>query len=133
VEPTEISAWFDEYLAAFAACGRGESDDLDALLHYYGVPLLLTTDEAAFALTTADAVLRGIGPQIDGMRAAGFDDTEILSSEAVALNATTATFKAALSRRRADGSEIGRFVATYLITDGADGRRISALLVHGAS
>jgi hypothetical protein len=132
VESTEIGAWFDEYLAAFAACGRGESDDLGTLLRYYGVPLLLTTDEAAFALTTADEVLHAVGPQIDGMRAAGYDRTEMLSSEAVALNATTATFTAAMSRQRADGSEIGRLVATYLITDGADGRRISALLVHGA-
>jgi hypothetical protein len=28
-------AWFEEYLRAFAACGRGESDDRGMLLHYY--------------------------------------------------------------------------------------------------
>jgi hypothetical protein len=31
-----------KYLLAFAACGRGESDDLHVLVQYYGVPLLLT-------------------------------------------------------------------------------------------
>jgi hypothetical protein len=41
-----------EYLAAFAACGRGESDDFRVLLRYYGVPLVLSTDEAALALVT---------------------------------------------------------------------------------
>jgi hypothetical protein len=35
-------------------------------------------------------------------------------------------------RRRADGSEIARANATYLITDGAPGRRISALALHSA-
>jgi hypothetical protein len=38
--------------------------------------------------------------------------------------------ESAFSRRRKAGSEIGRLRATYLITDGASGRRISALVVH---
>lgn len=57
VDVVDIRAWFDEYLRAFAACGRGESDDLRVLLHYYGVPLLLTSDEAAIALTTEAEVV----------------------------------------------------------------------------
>jgi hypothetical protein len=40
-----LRTWFDAYLAAFAACGRGESDDVRLLLRYYGVPLVLSTDE----------------------------------------------------------------------------------------
>ena len=46
-----VSQWFGEYLDAFAACGRGERDT-DSLLAYYGVPLLVTTDEGFFALTS---------------------------------------------------------------------------------
>ena len=131
VDVADIRAWFDEYLAAFAVCGRGESDDLGLLLQYYGVPLLLTTDEAAIALGTEDDVLNAVGRQVEGMRAAGYHRSEMISSEIVAINATTALQTTEFVRRRADGSEIGRLRATYLITAGPDGRRISTLAVHG--
>jgi len=130
VDVADIRVWFDEYLAAFAACGRGESDDLRALLQYYGVPLLLTTDEAAVALTTQDEVVNAVRRQIDGMRAAGYDRSETLDSEVVAINATSALHTAEYSRQRSDGTEIGRLWATYLLTVGPHGRRISALAVH---
>ena len=122
--------WFGKYLSAFAACGRGESDDLDALLAFYGVPLVLTTDAAALVLATKDEVLSTIRQQIDSMRAADYHRSDTLSSELKPLNATTALHTAEFSRRRRDGTEIGRLRATYLITAGADGHRISALVVR---
>jgi hypothetical protein len=131
VDVADVRAWFDEYLAAFAVCGRGESADLSLLLRYYGVPLLLTTDEAAIALGTEDEVLNAVGRQIEGMRAAGYHRSETLSSEIVAINATTALQTSEFARQRADGSEIGRLRATYLITAGPNGLRISTLAVHG--
>ena len=57
---------------------------------------------------------------------------ETLDSDTTAINATTAFHAAEFSRRRADGSEIARLRAAYLITLGAHGWRISALAVHGA-
>jgi uncharacterized NTF2-like protein DUF6841 len=130
VDVADLRGWFDEYLRAFAACGRGERDDLHVLLRYYGVPLLLSTDEAALALDSEEAVLNAARQQVEGMRAVSYDRSETLESEIVALNATSAIHTAAFSRRRADGSEIGRLRATYLITEGQAGRRISALAVH---
>ena len=130
VDVAGMRAWFDEYLAAFAACGRGESDDFRALLRYYGVPLVLTTDEAAIALVTEEEVLNAVGRQIQGMRAAGYQRSEALSSDIVVINATTALQTAEFARQRADGSEIGRLRASYLITAGPSGRRISTLAVH---
>ena len=126
----ELRAWFDEYLRAFAACGRGESDDLQTLLDYYGVPLLLSTDEAVVALTSEDQVLRTIRRQVEGMRVTGYDRSETLESEVVPINATSVLYTAEFSRQRADRSEISRLRVTYLITLGARGRRISALAVH---
>ena len=69
--------------------------------------------------------------EIERMRAAGYDRSETLDSEVVANNATSALHTGEFSRRRADGAEIGRLRATYLITDGSDGRRIAARAVHG--
>jgi hypothetical protein len=132
VDLADTRAWFNDYLLAFAACGRGASDDLGALIDYYGVPLLLTTDADAVTLMTEADVLDAIGGQIAGLRAAGYHRTETLDSETTVISATTALHAAEFSRQRADGSEIGRLRARYLITLGAHGRRISALAVHSA-
>jgi hypothetical protein len=130
VDSSDVSRWFGKYLDAFAACGRGESDT-GSLLAYYGVPLLLTTDEGFFALTSDDQVVAAVQQQVDGMRAADYYGSEILGSEVTVLNSTSALYRGTFSRHRSDGAEIGRLTATYLVTDGAAGRRISVLAVHG--
>ena len=129
VDNSKVSRWFSEYLDAFAACGRGERDTA-SLLAYYGVPLLLTTDDGSFSLTSEDQVVAAVGQQIDGMRAAGYDRSEVLSSEVTVLNSRSALYRGAFSRRRADGGEINRVAVTYLVTDGPAGRRIAVLAVH---
>jgi NTF2-like protein (DUF6841) len=130
VDAADVRRWFDEYLRAFGACGRGDTDELRPLLAYYGMPLLLSTDDAAVALTSEDEVLNALRRQVDGMRADGYDRSDTLSSHFTAINRTSVLHAAEFSRRRADGSEIGRLRGTYLITTGAGGRRISALVVH---
>jgi hypothetical protein len=129
VDDNDVSQWFGEYLNAFAACGRGESDTA-SLLAYYGVPLLLTTDGGFFALTSDDQVVAAVQQQVDGMRAAGYGRSEILGSQVTVLNSTSALYRGTFSRQRSDGGEISRLTATYLVTDGPTGRRISALAVH---
>jgi hypothetical protein len=129
VDSSDVSRWFGEYLDAFAACGRGEKDTA-ALLGYYGVPLLVTTDVGSFALTSDDQVVATLQQQVDGMRAEGYARTEILGSEVTVLNSTSALYRGTFSRQRGDGSEINRLTGTYLVTDGAAGRRISVLAVH---
>lgn len=129
VDGNDVSRWFGEYASAFAACGRGERDTA-SLLAYYGVPLLLTTDDGFFALTGDDQVVAAVQQNIDGMRAASYARSEILDSEVTVLNSTSALYRQAFSRQRSDGGEISRFTATYLVTDGPAGRRISVLAVH---
>ena len=125
----ELRAWFEDYLRAFAACCRGEFDDVRELLEFYGVPLLLTTDAKVLALTREDDVVEAVRPQIERLRAADYDRTETVDSETHVLNATTTLHRADFSWLRADGSEIARARVTYVITDGANGRRLSALAV----
>lgn len=124
-----MSRWFAEYLDAFAACGRGESDT-GALLAYYGVPLLVTTDKGFFALTSGDQVVAAVQQQVDEMRAAGYSGSQVLGSEVTVLNSTSALYRGTFSRRSSDGGEISRLTATYLVTGGGAGRRISVLAVH---
>ncbi len=131
VDGNGVSRWFGEYLDAFAACGRGESDT-SSLLEYYGVPLLLTTDGGFFALTSDDQVVAAVQGQVDGMRAASYARSEILGSKVTVVNSTSALYRGTISRQRSDGSEINQLTATYLVTDGGAGRRISVLAVHSS-
>jgi hypothetical protein len=131
VDPEDVRRWFGEYLEAFAACGRGESDTA-SLLEYYGVPMLITTADGFYALTTDEQVVAAMQPQVDGMRAASYDHSVILDSEVTVLNPTSALLQATFSRQRSDGSEIQQLTGTYLVTDGAEGRRISVLAIHSA-
>jgi hypothetical protein len=125
----ELKKWLGGYLDAFAACGRGERESA-SLLSHYGVPIVFTTDVGCFVAASEAQVVAIAQQQIDGMRAAKYHHSEVLESAVTLVNATSALVRGAFSRVRADGSEIGRVVCTYLVTDGAQGRRISALLVH---
>jgi hypothetical protein len=129
VDSDDVSRWFGEYLDAFAACGRGERDTA-SLLAYYGAPLLVTTDDGFFALTSDDQVVAVMQQQVDGMLAAGYGRSETLGSEVTVLNSTSALYRGTYSWQKSDGREIRRVTLTYLVTDGPAGRRISALLVH---
>jgi hypothetical protein len=129
MDATDVRRWFDGYLDTFAACGRGESET-PSLLAYYDVPLLVTTDDGFFALTSADQVVAMVQRQIDGMRAAAYEHTETLDPRVTIVNHTSAFYHATFSRQRSDGSEINRLTSTYLVTDGQRGRRVSVLAVH---
>jgi len=131
VDSSDVSRWFGEYLDVFAACCRGERDT-GALLEYFGVPLLLTTDGGYVALTSEEQVVAGLEPQVGQMRAAGYARSEILGAEVTVLNATSALCQEKISRQRGDGSEISLLVASYLVTDGPAGRRFSVLAVESS-
>jgi hypothetical protein len=130
MDADEARRWFATYLADFVALGRGDLDDVRRILDHYGVPLLISTDAGSAILTDEDHVLAVATQQRDGMRAAGYDRSEELTGETTVLNRTCATHRGRFARLRADGSEISQLEATYVITDGAAGRRISAIIVH---
>ena len=67
---------------------------------------------------------------VQGMRASGYSHTQRVADEAMPVNATTTIYRIDFSRHRADGSEMERLGATYLIAAGASGPRIHAMAVH---
>jgi hypothetical protein len=129
VDSDDVSRWIAEYVDAFGSCGRGESDT-KTMLEYYRVPLLVTTDDGVSEVTHGDQVIAMLQQQADAVHAAGYARSEIVDSEVTILNATSAFYRGSFSRQREDGSEISRVAATYLVTDGPDGRRISVLAVQ---
>jgi hypothetical protein len=130
MEAADVRRWFDEYLETFASCGRGERD-ASSLLAYYDVPLLVTTDDGFFILTSDAQVVAMVHRQIERISAAAYRRTEIVDSGITTLNRSSALYRGTFSRQRGDGGEISRLTATYLVTDGLRGRRISVLAMHG--
>lgn len=129
MDSNDVSRWFGEYPDAFVACCRGEADPA-SLLAYDAVPLLLSTDDRFAALTSDDQVKAVMQQQVDGLRAAGYARSEIMASSVTILNATSALYRGTISRQRSDREEISRVTATYLVTEGTVGRRISVLAVQ---
>jgi uncharacterized NTF2-like protein DUF6841 len=130
MDELEVKCWFHANLADFLALGRGDTDDVRRVLDYYAVPLLLSSDAGSMVLLNEAEVLGASQQQIDGMRSAGYDRSDQLGAETTVLNRSCAIHRGRFSRLRADGTEIARLEATYLITEGAAGRRISAIVLH---
>lgn len=124
-----VRAWFEGYLSAFAASGRGERAGAD-VAHFFSAPLLLTTDEVVAWLRTGEEVTSWVQTQADSMVAAKYDHSETLSSDFTILNRNTAVHRASFSRQRADGEEISALTVSYVITGTTGGYRISALVLH---
>jgi hypothetical protein len=51
VDTGGLGEWFNTYLDTFAACTRGDRE-MPELLRYYGVPLIITSDDGVTVLTT---------------------------------------------------------------------------------
>jgi hypothetical protein len=126
----EVRAWFDQYLKALAALGRGETEDLRSLLEYYGVPLLVATDDAVQALSTEDGVIGFARQQVEAMRAASVDRIETMACDITELNANAVLYRGDFARRRSDGTEAARLRVTYVITADMVGVRVSVAVIH---
>lgn len=127
-----LSKWFADYLDTFAACARGDRE-IASLLHYYGVPFIITSDEGVVALTADDQVAGVMQGQLDSLRATGYHHSDELHSEMTVLNSATALYRGTFSRRDRDDGEIAKVTVTYLVTDGPSGLRISLLAAHGGA
>ena len=124
-----VREWFEDYLSAFAASGRGERTAAD-VAPFFSAPFLLTTDEVVVWLRAGDEVASWAQTQVEGMLAARYDHSETLSSDITILNRNTAVHRASFSRRRADGEEISVLTVTYVICGGSESYRICALALH---
>lgn len=127
----DVDRRFAQYLATITACGRGERE-AEALLEHFSVPLMFVTDAGVATLASDADVVGALAGQVDGMRASGYDHSDVLDSQTTVLNAFAALHRARLARFRKDGSEIGRLEATYLLAGAPDALLIAALIVHTA-
>ncbi|WP_420094027.1 hypothetical protein [Mycolicibacterium tusciae] len=91
----------------------------------------MTSDDGVIGLTTDSEVATVIQGQVDGLRARRYRGTKVLQSEVIGLNATSAIYRASLSRYDDRSDEIDSPTITYVVTGADDGLRISMLAAHG--
>jgi hypothetical protein len=130
MEAKTVSRFVDEYLEAFATCVLGERE-IAELLAFYGVPLIITSDDGVIALSTDSEVATAVQGQVDGLRALRYRGTRVLQSEVIGLNANSALYRASLSRYDDKSDEIDCPTMTYVITNTDDDLRIAMLAAHG--
>jgi hypothetical protein len=129
VDSSDVTTWFEAYLDLFVSLGRGDRDDVETILDYYGVPMLLSAPGASGWLREADQVIGVIRGQVEALRYAGFDRTVVEDASTVLLNDSCARHEGRFLRLTADATVIADFRGSYLIADGPDGPRIAALVV----
>ncbi|MGL6236371.1 MAG: DUF6841 family protein [Segniliparus sp.] len=123
----EVSQWFfEEYFQTYVGSLNGSlAVGPEFLLDYWNVPVRLSAPGFAAWLRADEAVV-GFHRDFDRVQAQsqGFADTAVLDSAVVGYHADAAGVELVFSRRRADGSEIGRFAAHYEVGRDARGWRI---------
>jgi hypothetical protein len=129
VDTSDVTTWFDAYLDLFVALGRGDRDDVEAILDFYGVPMLLSAPGASGWLHGTDQVIGVVRGQVEGLRHVGFDRTVVEDATTVLLNDSCARHEGRFLRLGADATVIADFRAGYLIADGSAGPRCAALVI----
>ena len=130
MDVTDFRTWYSDYFDEFVALARGDHDDASQLLTWWGAPLVFGTAAGCVYLMDDAAVLAALQQQVDGLRAAGYIRTEERSAETTVLNASCVLHRVGLVRLRSDGTVIAAMDVTYLVTEGPQGRRFSAVIIH---
>ena len=130
IDDFALRAWFDEYFHVFAACVRGECEIVD-VLRFYGVPVIMTSQDGVITASTRDesgAIMRG---EIDALRSANYHHTNVHTGDVNILNAASALYTATFSRLNHAGAEFNRATVTYLVTERSARLEISVRAVNG--
>jgi hypothetical protein len=124
----DVRAWYDRYVATFTGLAAGERTDLDALLDYFGVPLVIITEDRYLTLPTQDAVLSSARALIDPLRQANYGGSTVHHLDIRPLNARAALIAGEFSRHDRTGAELERVGAAYLAAKTDDGWRFTTLI-----
>jgi hypothetical protein len=125
-----LRAFLDQYFDVFAACARGERELAD-LLRFFGLPVILTSQDGVTTATTDDEALAIMLGGRDALRAAGYHRTIVLRDDMNIINAVSALCTATFSHRDRAGGEIDKATITFLVTETSAGLKISVRAVHG--
>jgi hypothetical protein len=94
----DVRAWYDQYLDTFTCLAASELSNVEALLAYFGVPLVIITTDRYLVLPTREAVLATAQTLIDRLRQANYASSTVHRLEVHPLNARAAFVDGDFSR-----------------------------------
>jgi hypothetical protein len=112
----------------FTRLAANEFTDVEVLLAYFGVPLVIITTDRYLALPTREAVLTTAQTLIDQLRHANYASSIVHRLEIHPLNARAALVDGSFSRYDRHGNELERFGTTYLVANTGDGWRFTSIV-----
>ena len=124
----DVRTWYDRYLDTFTRLAANEFTDVEVLLAYFGVPLVIITTDRYLALPTREAVLTTAQTLIDQLRRANYASSTIHRLEVHPLNARAAFINGVVSRHDRAGNELERFGAAYLAANTDEGWRFTSIV-----
>ena len=128
----DVRDWFAGYLDAFTSLARGARTDSEALLAFYGVPLVMLSEERCSALMDRSAVIGAVQTLVAGLRRVDYAGSIVHRLDVRPLNARAAIINGIFSRYDREGGELERLGATYLVAKTDDGWRFTSIVVTPA-
>src|SRR4028119_1111619 len=125
---SDVRTWYDRYLDTFTRLAVGERTDVEVLLAYFGVPLVIITTDRYLALSTREAVLATAQTLIDQLRRANYASSTVHRLEIRPLNARAAFIDGVFSHHDRQGNELERFGTTYLAANTDEGWRFTSIV-----
>ena len=104
--------------------------NVDAVLPYFHEPSLLIVPQGVFAATTHTLLATVVGPTLEGLRARGFDRTELNVQYHKSLSATATLVRGVAQRYKLDGQALDQAGVTYVLHKTASGWKIAVLILH---
>lgn len=126
---TDVRQWYRSYLDTFKGLAAGERTDLESVLAFFGVPLVVVAEDRHLALPDRDAVLGAAKGQIDQLRRANYASSTVLRLDVRPLNARAALVEGVFSRYDRAGKELERLGTTYLVVKTAEGWRFTSIVL----
>lgn len=126
---TDVRAWYSGYLDSFTRLAAGERTDVEALLEYFGVPLVIVTEGRYLVLPTPDAVLSAARSLIDQLLQANYAGSTVHRLDIRPLNARATLVEGLFSRYDREGDELERLGTVYLVAKTDAGWRFTSLVL----
>jgi hypothetical protein len=127
----ELSEWFRSYLRTFTALGRNQRNDVGALLAFFGVPVILTTNSRTAIVTSESTLVSILGAQVQALRNAGYGAAVANHLHTRTINRHAMILESDWTRYDTDGCVLAKFQATYGLTRMPVGWRITSVAVAG--
>ncbi|MFD3455828.1 hypothetical protein ACFWVC_27080 [Streptomyces sp. NPDC058691] len=126
----EVREWYGAYVETFVALAQGVRTDMEALLDYYGAPMVVVVDDEHQVLPTRAATLDYATTTISALTRAGYTGSDI-SHLTVHPVATGAAFiEGEFSRHDREGGEFGVGTGAYLAVRTEEGWRFASFITN---